>query len=207
LPFAFCLLSIIAVGADAPGAPLYAQNFDKLAEGNPPDEIMVLNGALSVKKVDGNGVLELAADPLDTDGFLFGPADKTDYVVSARIQASATGKRFPEFGAGAYGPGQYRLWVMPAVGQLQLVKADDVKMALPYAWTSGQWTRLKLAVHKTSDGKVRVEGKAWPDGKEEPKEWLVHFEDTEPPQAGKACLFATPYSGQVTRFDDVVVAP
>jgi len=200
------LLTLTTLRGDAPVAPLYAQNFDQAAEGNPPEGIMILNGTATVKKVDGNGVLEMSPDPLDSHGILFGPQDKSDYTVSARVQASATGKRFPEFGAGAYGPGQYRLWVMPAVGEVQLYKGDEVKGTAKYAWTSGTWTRLKLRVQKTADGKVKVEGKAWPDGQTEPKDWTLTFVDAEAPQTGRACLLSTPYSGQPTRFDDIVVA-
>ena len=206
------LLAVLLLAASAAllrgeqaAAPLFAQNFDRLPEGNPPEEILILNGSATVKKVDGNGVLELAPDPLDTHGILFGPQDKTGYTVSARAQAAATGKRFPEFGAGAFGPGQYRLWLMPAVGELQLIKGEEVKAATKYAWTSGQWTRLKLRAEKSADGKVKVQGKAWADGKPEPADWQLSFEDAEAPQPGRACLLSTPYSGQPTRFDDIVV--
>jgi hypothetical protein len=192
-------------GDNPPAAPLYAQNFDNVPEGNPPDGIVVLNGTATVKKIDGNGLLEFSPDPLDSHGILFGPQDQTTYTVSARAQAAATGKRYPEFGAGAYGPGQYRLWLMPAVGQLQLLKGDDLKSSTRYTWTSNTWTRLKLHVEKTPDNKVKVQGKAWPDGQPEPKDWLLTFEDPEAPQPGRACLLSTPYSGQPTRFDDILV--
>ena len=201
------LLAVATLRGDTPPAPLYAQNFDNLPEGNPPEGILVLNGNATIKKIDGNGLLEISPDPLDSHGILFGPQDQTTYTVSARVQAAATGKRYPEFGAGAYGPGQYRLWVMPAVGQLQLLKVDDLKSSTKYAWTSNTWTRLKLHVHKTPDGKVKVGGKAWPDGQPEPKDWLLTFEDSEAPQPGRACLLSNPYSGQPTRFDDIVVTP
>jgi len=40
----------------------------------------------------------------------------------------------------------------------------------------------------------------------EPKDWTLTFVDAEAPQTGRACLLSTPYSGQPTRFDDIVVA-
>jgi hypothetical protein len=196
---------VATLRGDTPPAPLYAQNFDNVPEGNPPEGILVLNGTATVKKIDGNGLIEFSPDPLDSHGILFGPQDQTDYTVSARAQAAASGKRYPEFGAGAYGPGQYRVWVMPAVGQLQLLKGDDVKTSTRYTWTSNTWTRLKLHVQKTPDGKVMVQGKAWPDGRPEPTNWLLTFEDPEAPQPGRACLLSNPYSGQPTRFDDILV--
>jgi hypothetical protein len=188
-------------------APLYAENFDKLAEGEPPKEIVVYNGTFEVKKVDGNGVLELAANPLDNMGFLAGPNDLVACTVSARVQASATGRRFPEFGVSAAGPNRYKLKVMPATAKLILMNADEDVASAAYAWSSGSWTRLKLQVEKADGGKVRVRGKAWADGTDEPKEWMVQFEDAESPQPSRAGAFGTPYSGTVTRFDDVVVGP
>jgi hypothetical protein len=191
--------------ADAPPAPLFAQDFEKLPEGDPPADLMILNGTYSVKKIDGNSVLELAPDPLDSDGFLVGPADQNAYTVTARIQATASGKRTPELGLGACGPGQYRLWLMPAVGQLQLVKADEVKSTVPFKWTSGAWTRFKLQVSKSSDGKFKIQGKAWPDGQPEPADWMLSLDEPQAPRPGRAGCFATPYSGTAVRFDDVQV--
>jgi hypothetical protein len=202
----FALLCVVGtLRGDQSPAPLYAQNFENTAPDKLPDGIMLFGGTAAVKKVDGNGVLEMAPDPLESHGILFGPQDKADYTVTARVQAAATGKRFPEFGVGAYGPGQYRLWVMPAVGELQLIKGDEVKKSAKYAWQSNAWTRLKLRVVKAADGKVKVEGKAWPDGQPEPKDWMLTFDDAEAPQAGRAGLYSTPYSGQPTRFDDILV--
>jgi hypothetical protein len=206
--FALLLCLTALLRGDTPPAPLFSENFDKLPEGEPPKEtITVINGEMSVKTVDGNGVLELAANPLDNMGVLFGPKDATTCTVTARIQASATGKRTPEFGLGACGPTRYRLWLMPATGQLQLVNVDEVRATVPYQWTSGAWTRFKLQVLKSADGKFKVQGKAWPDGKDEPRDWMLAFDDPEESQPGRAGAFCTPYSGTPTRFDDFTVAP
>jgi hypothetical protein len=96
---------------------------------------------------------------------------------------------------------------MPAVGELQLIKADDVKAAKPFPWKSGEWTRLKLQVRKAGEGRFVVEGKAWPDGQPEPRDWTLTFDETEAPQPGRAGLYATPYAGTPTDFDDVSVTP
>ncbi len=190
---------------DAPAKALYANDFEALPEGKLPADILVLNGEWTIRKVEGNGVIELPGDPLDTMGVLVGPADRNAYTVTARGQSAVTGRRFPEFGVGACGPGQYRLWLMPAVGELQLIRGEDVRTAAPFAWKSGQWVRFKLQVEKVAEDKFRVRGKAWADGGEEPKGWQVEVEDGEAPPAGRACLLSTPFSGQATRFDDVVV--
>src|SRR5258706_4519412 len=201
----FCLPH--AVGDDK-AAPHYAQDFEKDdPSGDPPADLMNLDGTFSVKQVDGNGVLELEPDPLDSHGMLFGPAEFNAYVVSARIQGFATGKRMPEFGVGACGPNRYKLWLMPATGELQLIRGDEVKTSQPYKWESGAWTRFKLQVSKQADGKFKIEGKAWPDGKEEPKDWMLTMDDAEAPRPGRAGIYATPYSDKVTRFDDLRIDP
>jgi hypothetical protein len=208
LPFYVFLLFFLSLAlADPPVTPIYSQNFEKLKEGPPPDEILILNGTFTVKKIAGNTLLEMSPDPLDTNGILVGPADKNTATVRARIQTTATGKRSNEFGIGACGPGQYKLWLMPAANQLQLIKNDEVKATTPYQWTSGAWTHFKLKVSKTADGKFKIEGSAWPEGKPEPKDWLLNFEDPESPPPGRACLFCTPYATTPARFDDIVLEP
>ena len=204
LPFAFCLATL---QADSPPVPLYANAFDSLPEGEVPKDILILNGEFAIKKLGDNTVLQLAADPLDTMGALVGPADRNHYMVAARIQSAATGRRFPEFGVGACGPNQLRLWLMPATGELQLIQGDDVKATAKYDWKSGDWTRFKLQVIKSPEGKFTAQGKAWPDGQPEPKDWTLSMALEEPPPNGRACLLSTPYAGTATNFDDVVVTP
>jgi hypothetical protein len=200
------LASLRLRAADAPPATLpFTMDFERVAPGTPPEGLTITTGEFVVVKIDGNTVLEVPGDPLEIKGALFGPENANAYTVTARVQASSVGKLMPEFGVGACGPGKYRLWVMPAVGELQLIKDDEVQKAVPYAWTSGQWTRFKLQVRKSADGKFVVEGKAWPDGKAEPKDWAVTFDDTEAPPEGRAGVFATTYPGTPVRFDDLAV--
>ena len=205
---AFSLLTSFLHG-DAPPAPPapYAQDFEKLPEGKPPEEILVLSGDFTIKKAEGNTFIELAGDPLDSQGFLIGSAGFTTGIVSARIQASSSGKRFPEFGIGAGGPNGYKVWIMPAVNQVQIIRGEQTLATAPYAWTTGQWTRLKFQARKTENGKFRIEGKAWSDGKDEPGEWSISADILEAPPAGKATFWCTPYSGTPTRFDDLAVTP
>jgi hypothetical protein len=191
--------------AAGPGKVLFSQDFEKVPEGAPPEELQVLNGEFSVKKVEGNACLELAPDPLDSDSVFFGLADKNAYTVSARIWTEASGKRTPEFGVGACGPDSFRLWLMPAVGQLQLLSRSEVLKQAPFKWESGSWVRFRLQVTAREGGKFVVRGKAWKDGGEEPKEWMVSAETTTAPRPGRAGVLATPYSGKVTRFDDLRV--
>ncbi|MDB5291013.1 MAG: hypothetical protein JWL69_2254 [Phycisphaerales bacterium] len=166
---------------------------------------MILNGTFAVAQEAGNKFLELAPDPVDGDGLLFGPADVTAGEVAARIRSSASGRRFPEFGIGSNDAGGYKLLVIPALGVIELHKADETKTSASFAWKSDAWTRLRLRVSKDEAGKWVVQGKAWADGTSEPADWSVSFDDTEAPSAGRASVWGTPYSGKPIRFDDLSV--
>ena len=202
-----CLIFAAMLRGDAPSQPLFSQNFEQLAEGKPPEDLLILAGTFQIKSIENNKVLALDPNPLDTFGALFGPAERDAYTVSARILASNTGKRFPEFGVAALGPNGYKLWVMPATGQLQLKAADELLTHVPYEWKGGAWTRLKLQVVKTPDNKVKLQGKAWADGTEEPKEWTISGQHDRAPKPGRAVIWAVPYGGTVTYFDDLMVTP
>lgn len=194
----------LCICADRPAAPAgYSNDFEQAKPGAPPADLMVLNGAFTVVRVDGNNCLELAPDPLDGDGLLFGPTGAATGTVSARIWAAATGRRFPEFGIGANDAGGYKLIVVPAQGTIELRKGDDAKASAHFAWKSGTWTHLALRVEKLPDGKYAIRGKAWVEGSPEPKEWMVSTKEDQPPAAGRASIWGMPYSGKPIRFDDL----
>jgi len=206
-PWALILLVAVCCGADAPPSGPYANDFEKAELGKPADELMILNGNFNVVQIDKNKCLELSPDPVDGDGFLFGPAGLTGSTVSARIWASSTGHRFPEFGVGSNDAGGYKLVVVPTDGVVQLRKGDDVRTIAPFQWKSETWTRLKLHVAKSAEGKMQIEGKAWPDGSPEPKDWTITMQDAEAPSAGRSSAWGMPYSGTPIRFDDLSVTP
>lgn len=187
------------LGADAP--EVYRQDFQKLAAGTwPEEEMMSLNGKFAVKEEGDNRYAELPGDPLGSYGFALGPEGATS--VSARIRGSNTGRRFPEFGIGLGGAAGYRLWVMPATGQLQIVRNEEVEAKVQFTWKADAWTHLKLRV-RADAGKWQVEGKAWLDGQDEPRDWTIRHESTEG-IAGRASAWGTPYSSKPIAFDDLV---
>jgi hypothetical protein len=203
LPVVFLLTCIVsALAADRPG---YSQNFEQAKEGKAPEDLVILAGQFQVKSIENNKLLEVAPHPLESFSLLFGPADQQACTVSARIKATNTGRRFPEFGVGALGPSGYKLWLMPATGQLQLKAGDQTLTHVPFEWKSGTWTRLKLALTKPADNKMKLQGKAWPDGQPEPRDWTISVEINQPPKPGKASIWATPYSGTAVQFDDLSV--
>ena len=200
-------VSCLALGA---AGATYFNDFSAAAVGKVPADFQPAGGgAFTVVEREGNKVLELAGEPLDTFGMLFGPPQPPEATLSARIQSESTGKRFSQFGIGLGDIGGYKLIVLPGQKKLELRKGDDTVAAadLPEAWPSGSWIALRLQVRKTADAKWKVEAKAWPAAKPEPKDWPVSFETTDAPPAGRASLWGIPFSGKPIRFDDLRVEP
>jgi hypothetical protein len=193
-------------GAAAATKPIYQNTFESAEVGKVPDEFLVLEGAFAVKEESGNKFLELPGAPLDTFGVLFGPTETAGVAVTARIQGSGKGRRFPTFGVGLNGVGGYRLQVSPAKRALELYKGDEMLVSTPFVWESDSWTLLRLQVRKVSDGQWRVEGNAWKQGAAEPATWAMTRDEKTEPNAGRASVWGSPYSGTPIRFDDLRVA-
>src|SRR5215207_5222882 len=84
-------------------APLYTNNFESAEPGKVPDDFLILEGGFVVKEQEGNKFLELPGTPLDSFAVLFGPTATSNAAVSARINSTAQGRRFPTFGVGLNG--------------------------------------------------------------------------------------------------------
>src|SRR5512146_737883 len=100
---------------------------------------MVLEGAFAVRQEAGNKFLELPGAPLDTFGLLFGPTEKDGMTASARVYATAKGRRTPTFALGVMGVSGYKLQVTPAKKLIELYRGDTLKTTQAFAWESGQW--------------------------------------------------------------------
>ena len=208
----FCILNCAFLGACSfaeEGAEIiYKNDFEKEEAGREARDlglIVVGDGELRVKLDGQNKVLELAPYPLETCGFLFGPAGTEDLCARVRVFGASAGRRFPVFSVGLGGVGGYMLRLTPVRKALELLKGDEVKQSVSYTWASGTWTVLALAVHKIKDSTWSIQGKVWEYGKEEPKEWMVSFEDTEKPPSGRAGAWGTAYSGEPIRFSGLLV--
>ena len=200
LAFACCLLLV--------GATPYRNDFGSAKTGTLPEDLQRINGSFTVVEADGNKLLELPGNPLDTFGVLFGPADRAELDASARAWSLASGRRFPEFGIGIGDIAGYRLMLLPAQKKLELRRNEQAVASATYepTWKSGTWTTMRLRVVKSGNG-WKVEGKAWPSDGQEPQNPIVSLDVTEAPQAGRASVWAVPFSGQPVRFDDLMAEP
>lgn len=200
-----CGILVCGTAAFAQSHPLYENNFEKAEAGKAPEDLMVLGGDFVVKSEGTNKFLELPGAPLDSFGVQFGPTEKEDVGVSARILGTTKGRRAPTFGVGLGGVGGWKLQISPGKTALELLKDQESKASAAFEWKSGEWTQLRLQIRKVMDGEWKVEGKAWPQSATEPKEWSISADEKEEPIAGKASVLGSPFAGTPIGFDDLVV--
>ena len=184
---------------------IFHMDFSQVPVGETPDDLLVLDGDFAVRESGGDKLLELPGKPLDAFGVLFGPRAKDGLCVQARIRAEATRRRDPRFGVGLGGLGGYRLRMVPARGELEIVLHDQAVATTPFKWKSSRWTTLKLRIDKTAGHAWRVRGKAWLSDQPEPKAWTISHTTNDLPLAGQASIWGTPYSGKPIQFDDLIV--
>ena len=192
-------------GAAAGAKPLFAMDFEQTEVDKVPEGFLVLDGTFAVKAEGGNKFLELPGDPVDSFGVLFGPTEKENVAVTARLFGTNKGRRFPALAVGLGGVGGYRLQVSPQKKTLELFKGDDVKASVPFEWQPGVWTVARLQIRKVKDGEWKIEGKAWPQSGTEPAAWLITLDEKEAPGGGRPSIWGNPFSGTPIRFDDLVV--
>jgi hypothetical protein len=200
----FVLLVVATSFAHAEPKKL-AMDFEAAEEGTPPSQIMVVEGAITVKAMNGNKVLEIGLDPLVDANALIGDSANGSATIETRVFASKAGRSYPRFGVGVHGQSGYRLIIFAAKKELQLVKNDEVIKSVPFEWKSEAWTKLKLEVKKVAEGKWSLSGKAWSADAEEPKEAQITHEDATLKGQGKCSIWGTPFAGTPISFDDIKI--
>jgi hypothetical protein len=207
LLFTALLGATLASSATLPAQePAFRTDFEQAATGKLPENMMVLSGDFQVQTGEGKKYLELPGSPLETFGVLFGPAQTGEASASASFYGTKQGRKFPAFGISLGGVSGYRLEMSGGKKALEIFKGDESRGQVPYEWTSGGWTMLRLQLRKTPEG-THVEGKAWPAGTPEPEKWALAVDDKSPVPAGRAAVWGAPYAGTPIRFDDLQVGP
>lgn len=201
LPLLFLACLAFTQDAGKASQKQYMEDFEQVEVGQTPEEMMVLAGEFAVAEDGGNKFLQLPGSPLESYGLLLGPDPAAS--IHARIRATKTGKRTPEFGVGLGGAAGYKLWLMPAVNELQIIKGEQRVARAPYPWTSGTWTLMRMRLRTLPDGKTRIEGKAWAQDQQEPRDWTIVFDDPDDRSKGRASIWGTPYSDTPIAFDDL----
>lgn len=191
--------------ADEPAPAPVAIDFEAYEAGTEPDDLFVIEGMFRIAEDGGDKVLQLEPQPLNESGVIFGKSLRGAASVSVEIKATKRRRSTPRFGVGLHGISGYRLRVVPATNEIELIKSEEKVKAAALPWTSGEWLHLKLSVVPADGGKWVVSGWAWPKGKEAPAEPLITLVSDEKPGQGKASIWGTPYSGTPILYDDIVI--
>lgn len=199
------LFTLSFAGALCASEPLYQNNFESTEPGRVPDDFLVIDGQFAVREERDNRFLELPGAPLESFGFLMGPAQKEGLAVSGKILGTSRGRKFPTFAVSLNGVSGYRLRVAPAKKAIEIVKSDTPLVSVPFEWKSGAWTSLRFQLRKTSDGLWKLEGKVWLEGESEPEAWMIAWEERQDPPAGRPGAWGSPFSGTPILYDDLAV--
>jgi hypothetical protein len=200
-------LSSLWVLAPATQAAPVVLGFEDAPVGEEPDDLFVIDGSFSVVAAGEGRAVEIAAVPLAESGAIFGESMQGAGSVQATVVAEAKRRSTPRFGVGLHGLSGYRLRVVPASNQIELVKNEETVLAAPFTWTPGQPLTLRLDITAAGDGKWRVEGRAWPATGERPAEPQIALDAEGKPGTGKASIWGTPYAGLPIQFDDLHSEP
>ncbi|MCA1963800.1 MAG: hypothetical protein LDL31_07640 [Prosthecobacter sp.] len=180
---------------------------DEWAEGEPPQEVFIVEGKIQVAAKDGNKALVIDPGSELTDACAqVGTSAAGESSIQARVFASKRARSVPKFGVSVHGMSGYRLLVNAAKKQLELVKSDQVAASVPFTWTSDAWLNLKLEVKRGEGDAWLITGKAWPADTTEPAAPTLKAEDKGLKGQGKAGLWGTPYSQTPIYFDDIQVS-
>jgi hypothetical protein len=200
------ILSLIGISTAQQDRPArYTCDFQQVEPGQLPPDVKLLRGEFVVKQEGENRLLELGIGELNSFGVLIGPDQAPFSSVQLRSWGDVTGKRCPEIGSGLGGTRGYQLWLMPAAGELQVRRDSRILARAPFDWKPQAWVHTRLEIRPQSQGRWIVSGKAWLDGEAVPSDAIVRHELTEPPPAGRASIWGTPYSEKPIHFDDVIL--
>ena len=197
------------VAPAATGGPANTKRFEfdceKWEEGVPPKEVFVVDGTIKIAKKDNTKAIMIDPSPIVDASAQLGDSSNGTASIEARVFASKKGRSYPRFGVSVHGMSGYRLVVICAKKEIELVKNDVVVKSAPFPWATDTWTRLKLEARQQEGKKWIVSAKAWPGDGTEPAEALItHADDTIKGQ-GKAAVWGTPFSEQPIFIDDIKV--
>ncbi|HEY7446240.1 MAG TPA: PQQ-binding-like beta-propeller repeat protein [Vicinamibacterales bacterium] len=168
------------------------ETFESYADGAvPPGWVNAVAGKFSVVTVDGQKVLQKAADNtiFKRARVFIGPTDWSNYTFEADVRAATARRQMGDVGI------TVQRYSLVLYGNSQRLKLEPWEpetartVTVPFTWKADTWYRLKLRVENTPDGKVRAQGKAWPVGEMEPQAWMIDKIDPIGNRQGAPGLF------------------
>ena len=174
----------------APALP-WKESFESYAAGAVPQWVNAQTGKLSVVTLDGQKVLQKPADDtlLKRARVFFGSTDMSNYTFEADVRAPERRRQMADVGITAQ---RYSLILYGTSQQLKIEPWEPETartQTVPFPWKPDTWYHLKIRVENMSQGRVRVQGKAWPTGQPEPAAWTIERTDPIGNREGSPGLF------------------
>jgi outer membrane protein assembly factor BamB len=158
----------------------WTETFESYADAAvPPGWINAVAGKFSVTSLDGQKVLQKAADSTIFKRIraFIGPADLSNYTFEADVRGTTKRRQMSDIGITAQ---RYTLALYGNAQQLKLEPWEPEiqrTVTLPFEWKADTWYHLKLRVENLANGQVRVRGNAWAAGQPEPAAWMIDKTD------------------------------
>jgi hypothetical protein len=170
----------------------WSEDFESYKDGAvPPGWVNAVASKVSVATVDGKKVLQKVPDNtiFKRSRIFIGPVDWSDYTFEADVRATTRRRQMSDLGITAQ---RYTLVLYGNSQQLKIEpwEPETQRTAMvPFKWDADKWYHLKMRTENMPDGKVRVQGKAWPTGDPEPAQWTIEKIDPIGNHQGAPGLF------------------
>lgn len=170
----------------------WKETFESYADAAvPPGWVNAQAGKVSVVTLDGQKVLQKAPDDsiLKRARVFFGSTDMSNYTFEADVRAPEKRRQMADVGITAQ---RYSLILYGTAQQLKIEPWEPETTrtkTVPFEWKPDTWYHLKLRVENMTEGRVRIQGKAWPTGQPEPAAWTVERIDPIGNREGSPGLF------------------
>ncbi len=171
----------------------WTETFEEYKDGDvPPGWVNAVAGKFKVATLDGQKVLEKSPDEtlFKRIRLVIGPTNWSNYTVEADVRVNMKRRQMGDIGITA------QTYTMVLYGNNQEIKIEpwepEIQRSVgkPFEWKPDTWYRLKLRVENLPEGKVRIQGKAWPVGAPEPAAWTLEKIDPIGNREGAPGVFA-----------------
>jgi len=171
----------------------WTETFDEIPDGGvPAGWINATAGKFKVVVLDGQKVFEKAPDEtlFSRIRMFIGPTDWSNYTFQGDVRVNMKRRQMGDIGLTA------QRYTLALYGNEQKLKIEPWEpevqrtTTVPFEWKPDAWYTLKIRVENMPDGKVRVRGKAWPQGQPEPAEWMIEKIDPIGNKEGAPGVFA-----------------
>ncbi|MBI3831208.1 MAG: PQQ-binding-like beta-propeller repeat protein [Planctomycetes bacterium] len=159
-----------------------------------------------VREVGGSKVLAKIVDAnmrFQRSFVFFGHPDKSDYTVAADVMSDGDKQKMSEVGLINQ---RYCIILKGNSQELEInSNLERLREAVPFAWESGKWYRLKTRVEHLPDGVSWVQAKAWERGKPEPEAWTLALAHKNGHANGSPGLFGFNPADKAVYIDNLAV--